>query len=75
MARSRSALTPDQVKVVQTLKTLGGVAVYWDLEGRCRKLLGQKALISIRSAVAKGAITYVERTSTAPAKYKAVSRG
>jgi hypothetical protein len=67
--RSRK-LTSDQQRVVDALKALGGIAVHWELEGKCRKLLGQKALISIRSAVEKGAIKYVERTPTAPAKYK-----
>jgi hypothetical protein len=70
MARSRSVLTPDQKKAVKILKDLGGVAVYWDYEGRCKNVLGPKALISIRSAIAKGAVRYIERTPTAPAKYK-----
>jgi hypothetical protein len=75
MPRSRSALTPDQVKVVDTLRKLGGISVYWELEARCRKLLGPKSLVSIRTAVTKGAIKYVDRTPEAPAKYKLVSRG
>ncbi len=69
MPRKRNALTEDQQRVVDELRKLGGTAVYWELEGVCRAM-GPMAKVSITSAVVKGAIIYVERTPTAPAKYK-----
>lgn len=73
MARKRNTLTSDQETALGALKAMGGNAVYWEIEGKCRQL-GLSG-VSLKSLVTKGVVTYIARTPTAPARYKVVQHG
>jgi hypothetical protein len=62
------SLTTDQEKVLQMLKKRGGSCVYFELDGDVRKAGINR--VSIESLIAKGYVVRVDRTSTAPARYK-----